>query len=60
VSRAYVYALEAGFSQVAKNYQGFCQTVEGVFLMFLLKNKDGSMSKNGNLICQTAGDALRD
>jgi hypothetical protein len=44
--------LEAGFSQVAKNYQVFCQTVVRVFLMFLPKIKDG------NSICQTAGDAL--
>jgi len=49
---AYIYALEAGFSQVAKNYQVFCQTVGGVFLTFLPKIKDG------NSICQTAGDAL--
>jgi hypothetical protein len=45
VLRAYVYALEAGFSQVAKNYQGFCQTVEGVFLMFLLKTKMAQCQK---------------
>jgi len=50
--RAYIYALEAGFSQVAKNCQVFCQTVGGVFLTFLPKIKDG------NSICQTAGDAL--
>ena len=50
--RAYIYALEAGFSQVAKNYQVFCQTVGGVFLTFLPKIKDG------NSICQTLGDAL--
>ena len=48
--RAYIYALEAGFSQVAKNCQVFCQTVGGVFLTFLPKIKDG------NSICQTAGD----
>ena len=51
--RAYIYALEAGFSQVVKNCQVFCQTVGGVFLTFLPKIKDG------NSICQTAGDALR-
>ena len=50
--RAYIYALEAGFSQVAKNCQVFCQTVGGVFLTFLPKIRDG------NSICQTAGDAL--
>src|SRR6185312_12544462 len=50
--RAYIYALEAGFSQVAKKYQVFCQTVGGVFLTFLPKIKDD------NSICQTAGDAL--
>jgi hypothetical protein len=49
---AYIYALVAGFSQVVKNCQVFCQTVGGVFLMFLPKIKDG------NSICQTAGDAL--
>jgi len=41
------------FSQVAKNCQVFCQTIGGVFLTFLPKIKDG------NSICQTAGDALR-
>ena len=51
--RAYIYALEAGFSQVAKSYQVFYQTVRGVFLTFLPKIKDD------NSICQTAGDALR-
>ena len=51
--RAYIYALEAVFSQVAKNCQVFCQTIGGVFLTFLPKIKDG------NSICQTAGDALR-
>ena len=51
-SRAYIYALEASFSQVAKNCQVFCQTVGWVFLTFLSKIKDG------NSICQTAGDAL--
>ena len=51
--RAYIYALEAGFSQVAKNCQVFCQTVGGVFLTFLPKIKDG------NSICQTLGDALK-
>ena len=50
--RAYICALEAGFSQVDKNYQVFCQTVGGVFLTFLPKIKDG------NSICQTDGDAL--
>src|SRR6185312_12847020 len=50
--RAYIYALEAGFSQVTKNCQVFCQTVGGVFLTFLPKIRDG------NSICQTAGDAL--
>ena len=50
--RAYIYALEAGFSQVAKNCQVFCQTVGGVFLTFLPKIKDG------NSICQTLGDSL--
>ena len=50
--RAYIYALEAGFYQVTKNCQVFCQTVGGVFLMFLPKIKDI------NSICQTAGDAL--
>ena len=50
--RAYIYALEAVFSQVAKNCQVFCQTVGGVFLTFLPKIKDG------NSIWQTAGDAL--
>ena len=49
--RAYIYALEAGFSQVVKNCQVFCQTIGGVFLTFLPKIKDG------NSICQTAGDA---
>ena len=49
--RAYIYALEAGFSQVAKNCQVFCQTVGGVFLTFLPKIKDD------NSICQTLGDA---
>jgi hypothetical protein len=40
-SRAYIYALEAGFSQVVKNGQVFCQTIGGVFLMvFLPKIKD--------------------
>ena len=39
------------FFQVAKNCQVFCQTVRGVFLMFLPK------IKNDNSICQTAGDA---
>ena len=48
----FIYALEAGFSQVAKNYQVFCQTVGGVFLTFLPKIRDV------NSICQTAGDAL--
>ena len=52
VRRAYIYALEAGFSQVAQNCQVFCQTVGGVFLTFLPKIKDD------NSICQTAGDAL--
>ena len=52
VSRAYICTLEAGFSQVAKNCQVFCQTIGGVFLTFLPKIKDG------NSICQTAGDAL--
>ena len=47
--RAYICALEAGFSQVAKKF--FCQTVGGVFLTFLPKIKDD------NSICQTAGDA---
>ena len=51
--RAYIYALEAGFSQIAKNCQVFCQTIGGVFLMFLPKIKDG------NSICQIAGDTLR-
>ena len=37
--RAYIYVLEAGFSQVAKNCQVFCQTVRGVFLMFFPKNQ---------------------
>src|SRR6185437_15227297 len=50
--RAYIYALEADFSQVAKNCQVFCQTVGGVFLTFFTKIKDG------NSICQTLGDAL--
>ena len=50
--RAYIYALEAGFSQITKNWQVFCQTVGGVFLTFLPKIKDG------NSICQIAGDAL--
>ena len=50
--RAYIYALEAGFSQVVKNCQVFCQTVGGVFLKFLPKIKDD------NSICQTLGDAL--
>ena len=45
--RAYIYALEAGFSQVAKNYQVFWQTVGGVFLTFFPKIKDD------NSICQT-------
>jgi len=49
---AHIYALEADFSQVAKNYQVFCQTIGGVFLTFLPKIKDD------NSICQTAGDAL--
>ena len=49
----YIYALEAGFFQVAKNCQVFYQTVGGVFLTFLPKIKDGTS------ICQTAGDALR-
>ena len=49
--RAYIYALEASFSQVAKNCHVFCQTVGGVFLTLLPKIKDG------NSICQTAGDA---
>ena len=39
---AYIYALEAGFSQVAKNCQVFCQTIGGVFLMFLPKIRDGN------------------
>ena len=51
--RVYIYALEAGFSQVCKNCQVFCQTVGGVFLTFLPKIKDG------NSIGQTAGDALK-
>ena len=38
--------------KIAKNCQIFCQTVGGVFLMFLPKIKDD------NSICQTAGDAL--
>ena len=50
--RAYIYALEVGFSQVGKNCQVFCQTVGGVFLTFLPK------IKNGTSICQTDGDAL--
>ena len=50
--RAYIYVLEAGFSQVVKNCQVFCQTVGGVFLTFLPKIKDD------NSICQTARDAL--
>ena len=50
--RAYIYALEAGFFQVAKNCQVFCQTVGWVFLTFLPK------IKNVNSIWQTAGDAL--
>ena len=37
--RAYIYALEADFSQVAKNCQVFCQTVGGVFLTFCQKSK---------------------
>ena len=50
--RAYIYALEAGFSQIAKNCQVLYQTVRGIFLMFLPK------IKNDNLIGQTTGDAL--
>ena len=50
--RAYIYALDAGFFQIAKKCQVFCQTVGGVFLMFLLKIKDG------NSIWQTDRDAL--
>ena len=46
-------ALKADFSQVAKNYQVFCQIIGGVFLTFLPKIKDN------NSICQTDGDALR-
>jgi len=41
------------FLKLPKNCQVFCQTVGGVFLTFLPKIKDG------NSICQTAGDALK-
>ena len=48
-----ICALDAGFSQVVKNCQVFCQIIRGVFLTFLLKIKDV------NSICQTTRDALR-
>jgi hypothetical protein len=51
--RAYIYALEAGFPQVAKSCRVFCQTVGEVFLTFLPKIKDC------NSIWQTAGDCVR-
>lgn len=51
--RVYIYVLNAGFPQVYKKYQIFFQIIYGVFLTFLPKIKDG------NLIWQTAGDALR-
>jgi hypothetical protein len=37
-SYAYIYALEAGFSQVVKNYKVFCQIIGGAFLTFFSKN----------------------
>jgi len=40
------------FPKLPNNCQVFCQTIGGVFLTFLSKIKDG------NSICQTAGDAL--
>jgi hypothetical protein len=52
-SHAYIYALEADFSQVAKNCQVIYQSVEGVFLTFLAK------IKGDNSIWQTTGDALK-
>jgi len=52
-TRAYLCALEVGFSQVTKNCHVFCQTVGGVFLMFLPKIKDA------NSIWQTVEDALK-
>jgi hypothetical protein len=39
-SYAYIYALEAGFSQVVKNYKVFCQIIGGAFLTFFPKIKD--------------------
>jgi hypothetical protein len=51
----HVYLRVAGkFFQVTKNYKGFCQTVGGVFSLFLPKMKDVKPS------WQIVEDALRE
>jgi hypothetical protein len=49
VLRTYIYAQEAGFSQVAKKIKSFAKLFEEYFNIFAKKNKDDNL---------TVGDAL--